>query len=215
MGNFYDITGNRYGRLIVIERVNQISKKTTRWLCLCDCGKKIESNKNNLINGHTKSCGCLSRDTKLGRATRTTHGQSRTRLYHIWQSMKQRCCDKNVKEYALYGARGIGICEEWLTFENFYKWASSGYESKLTIDRIDNNGNYEPSNCRWATVADQNRNKRNNHIICIHGEKKCLSDWSRDLNIPKSTIINRLNRGMPCEDALKMPPMRIRHKERS
>lgn len=204
MGVFYDITGNRYGRLTVIKRVPNTLPRTTRWLCKCDCGKLHEVNKNMLVNGHTQSCGCLARELFMHNKLRETHNESRTRLYRVWQSMKQRCYDKSTNAYEYYGGRGITVCDDWLRYENFSEWAhKSGYAENLTIDRIDNNKGYGPDNCRWATIKEQNRNKRTSHIIEFNGAKECLAYWSEKLNIPMSTMVNRINRGCTPEQVLE------------
>lgn len=203
MGAFYDITGNKYGRLTVIKRIPNTLERTTRWLCKCDCGKLHEVNKNMLINGTTQSCGCYARELFMGNKLKETHDESRTRLYRVWQSMKQRCYDKNTNGYKDYGARGITVCEEWLKYENFSKWAKeNGYQDNLTIDRKDNSKGYSPDNCRWLTIKEQNRNKRYNHIIELNGEKHCMGYWSEKLKIPMSTIVNRTNRGCTPEEIL-------------
>jgi hypothetical protein len=203
MGAFYDITGNKYGKLTVIKRIPNISARTTRWLCKCDCGKLHEVNKNNLINGKVSSCGCYAKELMTRNKYRETHSQSRTRLYFIWQGMKQRCFDKNVKEYRRYGAKGITVCNEWMRFENFYQWAMlNGYTDNLSIDRIDGRKNYEPLNCRWVSQKKQNRNKLNNRILELDGVEKCVGEWCEIYNLPMSTVINRLNRGCAPEEAL-------------
>lgn len=153
-----DLTGQRYGRLTVVER--DFSKRTTAWKCICDCGNTtVVTSKNLRTKGYsTKSCGCLNR---LGNPT---HKLSRTRLYNIYYSMKKRCYKEHDEHYKYWGARGITICDEWLGkngFVNFYNWAmENGYSSELSIDRINNDGNYEPSNCRWATPYEQVHNRR-------------------------------------------------------
>lgn len=197
------MTGKRFGRLTAIKTAPRKKSNTTRWECKCDCGRIIQTTRTSLIRGKSKSCGCYAVEKSTGNKYRETHGQSYTRLYAIWQGMKQRCYDKNTEGYAIYGKKGIEICDEWLKFENFYKWAKgSGYSEDLTIDRIDNLKGYSPSNCRWATVKEQNRNKRKNRIIEKDGEAHCVGYWSEKLNIPMSTIINRLNRGCTAEEAL-------------
>lgn len=153
-----DLTGQRYGRLVVIER--DFTKKTTAWKCQCDCGNiTIVTTKNLRQKGFsTKSCGCLNREGN------PIHRQSRTRLYNIYQSMKKRCYNSQDEHFKYWGARGIKICDEWLGktgFQNFYEWSmANGYEEHLTIDRKNNDGNYEPSNCRWATAYEQVHNRR-------------------------------------------------------
>lgn len=196
MGAFVDITGHKYGRLTVIRQVPNQRKSTTRWLCKCECGKYKEIDKNNLLNGHTSSCGCYALEKIKNNEYGLIHGKSRTRIYSIWQSMKQRCFDTNTSEYKYYGMRGITVCNEWLDFPCFADWArTSGYKKDLTIDRIDCDGNYSPDNCRWATIKEQNRNKTTTIYLAKNGVSKSMGEWSELLGIPMSTMANRRNRG--------------------
>ena len=150
MGNAKDLTGLRYGRLVAIERAPNSKSGRTVWKCRCDCGNEKCVLETALQQGLTKSCGCLR------------PGLRNTRLYSIWSHMKQRCENPNSNRFCYYGARGIVVCSEWKDdFLAFYQWAmNNGYDDALSIDRIDTNGNYEPSNCRWATATMQNRNRR-------------------------------------------------------
>lgn len=159
-----DISGNRYGRLIVLSLHEVIDGKTI-WKCICDCGKVKNIHRYHLTTGNTKSCGCLGRE----RPHLTKHGESGTKFYRIWEGMKQRCLNSNFKQAKDYAGRGIKICDEWLSYENFAKWAKqAGYRSGLTLDRKDNDGNYEPSNCRFVTHAV---NSRNNRLTKLNWEK--------------------------------------------
>lgn len=136
------------------------------------------------------------------------HGMTRTRLYRIWQAMKTRCYNQNFTHYKHYGGRGISICDEWLNdFQAFYDWSMShGYSDDLTIDRIDNDGNYEPSNCRWATKEQQVNNCRHCHYITFNGETHSLSEWSKILNISRAVLNNRINKyGYSVERAFTEP----------
>ena len=195
MGKFIDISGNKYGKLTVIEKVNKENKNITYWLCECECGNKKTISKPNLTTGHSKSCGCLAIESATGNKYGLKHNESKTRLYFIWQSMKQRCYDKNVNGYKYYGLRGIEICNDWLDYEKFSEWSKgNGYKNNLSIDRIDVNGNYEPENCRFITAKQQNRNKTTSVFITYFGIKKCVSEWSEILGIPQTTIHNRMKK---------------------
>lgn len=204
--SFIDISGNRYGRLVAI---NPIRKNNgIYWVCKCDCGNTTEVLPQHLNRGLIRSCGCLRKDVSSKKNKK--HGMSKTRIYKEWKGIKERCLNKNNHAYKNYGGRGITICDEWLGengFENFYGWAmKNGYSDDLTIDRINVNGDYEPSNCRWATMKEQQNNKRNNHIISLNGEEHTISEWSRITGINKETIEARENRyGYTDEEALMIP----------
>lgn len=137
--------------------------------------------------------------------TKKRHGQYGTRLYHIWSNMEQRCSNPKYREFYNYGGRGITVCGEWENFLAFYEWAlSSGYDDKLSIERIDNDGNYEPSNCRWATRREQSLNRRSNRFYEYEGKRLSLTEWANEKQIPFSTLWNRLNKGWSIDEALTL-----------
>lgn len=164
MGKLIDLTGQRFGRLVVLgidsKYIAPCGKRDAKWRCQCDCGKETTVIGRNLLSGRTRSCGCLHRELLSERDT--VHGERFTRLYRIWSGMKSRCYIPSSTSYPWYGARGIAVCAEWKnSFVSFKNWAMShGYQDDLTIDRINVDGNYEPDNCRWVTAEEQQHNKR-------------------------------------------------------
>lgn len=209
MGKFIDLTGMRFNRLIVIERVSNVGRDPA-WLCRCDCGKTIRVTSGHLKSGHTKSCGCYRSDVIVCQGHKNaTHGMKGSRLYRIWVGMKTRCLNSNMPYYKNYGGRGITICEEWLEFEPFRDWAlANGYRDDLTIDRLDVNGNYCPSNCAWKTPKEQGNNTRFNRYIEYSGKRMTLKQWSESTGIKATTISERLRRGWSIEDSLTTPVQR-------
>lgn len=207
MGSFKDLTGMKFGRLTVIKRTESDKHGHAKFLCKCECKNECVVSGDNLKRNHTISCGCYREERTI--QARTIHGKTNTRLYRIYTGMKTRCYDVNNKNYKNYGARGITICKEWLeNFMSFYNWAMlNGYHDDLSIDRINVNGNYEPSNCRWATREEQANNTTKNHHIEYDGEIKTLEKWSETVGINKSLIYRRLENGWGVEKALIEKPI--------
>ena len=207
-----DLTGMRFGHLTVISEAEcarrSNGKPRRKWNCICDCGKSVVVFGENLARGNTKSCGCFKAEIISEKLT--THGDTDSRLYNVWCAIKRRCYNSHVQEYYRYGGRGIRMCEEWrLSYESFKEWAmKNGYDpcakrGECTIDRIDNDGNYEPENCRWVTQRDQMNNVSYNRVFTYRGETHTIAEFSRMYNIPYSRLQQRLTiYGYDIEKAL-------------
>ena len=210
MPKFKNLTGLKFGKLTVIELDSSYTKKHKKWFCECDCGNFTSVFGTNLKQGVTTSCGCQSSRNNARELVKvnTTHGLSRSKIYRIYHTMKNRCYKKSSKPYNDYGGRGIIICNEWLSdFESFRNWAiSNSYEEGLTLERIDVNGNYEPSNCKWITQSEQCNNKRTTLYATIKGETKTLKEWSLLSGIKYNTLHTRKRvYGWDDEDLLRKP----------
>ncbi len=194
-----DLSGKRFGRLVAISCAGKNKYNKTLWLCKCDCGNEKAIALDQLTSGGTRSCGCLEYENRqmFGTRSKRTHEQTKTRLYRIWLGMKTRCYNKNDAHWKDYGSRGISVCEEWRNgFEAFRDWAlKNGYDESLTIDRIDPNGGYAPSNCRWVTPADQQRNKRSNKYYTFRGKTQLIPAWAKEFGVTDSTLRSRIRRG--------------------
>jgi len=191
-----DLTGRRFGRLVVLHDTSERKSGNGVWRCRCDCGNKVNVVGCSLTSGYTTSCGCYNRECVA--EANTTHGMTQHGewhpVYRAWFNMLQRCENPNNKRYKDYGGRGIAVCDEWHSAERFIGWAlASGWEKGLSIDRIDNNGNYEPDNCRWVTRKVQSRNKRSNHLVAFNGRTQCLTNWAEETKILRSTLYTRIN----------------------
>ena len=200
-----DITGQRFGKYTVISRVENNKHDMAMWLCQCDCGTQKIVMGSSLRRGLILSCGCYHKE-KVSQL-QTTHGQSKTRLFHLWQSIKARCNNPNNKHYSYYGGRGISLCPEWESdFSRFAEWAhNNGYDDTLTIDRIDPDKGYEPSNCKWSTRQEQQSHLRNCRIFEINGVSHPLNTWCKIYNMPHETVRKRLEKGWDIEKALSTP----------
>ena len=174
--------------------------------CTCICGNSKDVLLYSILGGNTKSCGCYN--SRLTKERNTKHSlasrEKRDRLYNIWLDMRKRCYTQTSKSYVNYGGRGIKVCDEWDDYLSFRSWAlNNKYNDKLSLDRINVNGNYEPDNCRWADNYTQARNKRNSHFLNYNGKCLTISEWSRELGISRGTILQRLTKGKPLKDVLK------------
>ena len=206
-----DITGQRFGELTAIRfdhRDNSDRNKPHYWVFRCDCGNEIVARKSAVASGNTLRCKDCS--SKRRSQLNKTHGMTKTRLYRIWAGIVGRCNSTATTSWNRYGAKGISVCEEWLTFENFRDWAfANGYNDSLTIDRINPIGNYEPSNCRWANTREQANNKQKTLWIEYHGQRMPLSYWADSLGINYHTLYDRLYlHGWSVEKAFTMPVRR-------
>ena len=202
--------GERYGRLTIIREVEPAGsshKRVRRFLCRCDCGNEIICRLPNLKSGTTKSCGCYRKFVSSNR--RDCHHLKNTRIYRIWCGMKRRCYNKHNEHFDRYGGRGIIVCDEWKTdFMNFYDWAmSNGYDDKLSIDRINNEGNYEPSNCRWENQKQQIVNSTATIKCSLGGNIVSLSDIADILGVSFKRIrriVYMLNNGYDMNEILSL-----------
>lgn len=184
-----DLIGKHFGKLLVLEKLKRQNDSHPYYKCVCECGNTTIVRSNALTCGNTKTCGCSRHESK-----NTTHQMSKTRIYKIWTGMKQRCYNRKSKAYDRYGGRGICMCKEWVNdFEPFFKWSlNNGYSKCLSIDRIDVDGNYEPSNCRWASDKQQSDNKRCNINITMNGKTQDLQQWCDEYGINRSTVNTRV-----------------------
>jgi len=196
-----DMIGKKFGRLTCMKLVGR-GDHGFRYRFRCEDGVEIEARGNNVRSGHTTSCGCLA--VELVSKRMTTHGRTMTSEYKTWKGMTQRCSNPKDKRYSDYGGRGIKVCQRWKCFENFLEDMGLRPSAAHSIERENNDGNYEPGNCRWATAAEQSRNRRGNTRITYNGETRILADWADYFGIKRSTMRGRLGR-MSFEAAVAMP----------
>ena len=210
-GQIKDRTGMRYGKLTVLhradDRIEPSGRKTVMWKCKCDCGNESIVSGGHLNSGTTKSCGCLQLETSH---KKRKHGMNGTRIHHIYLNMKYRCYKETSSRYKDYGGRGIKVCDEWLGedgFLNFYNWSiANGYNDSLSIDRIENDGNYEPSNCRWTTIDVQENNKRGLKYFDIGNGRETLMQICKRLGKNYNSVQAKIYRGKTIEEALELKP---------
>lgn len=206
--------GKRFGKLVAIGRVAKKVKSqfVTFYLCHCECGNYKLIRDGSLNNGVTKSCGCMHKEGVKNRMTK--HGMRYEPLYHVWHGMIDRCVNKKCKGYKYYGGRGISVCIEWLSdISCFIKWCkSNGWKKGLDIDRINNNGNYSPGNCRFVTKKINSRNKRNNRLLIYKGNEYCMADLADKYNISYKNLSERIYRGWSVKDAVEIPVKKYRRR---
>ena len=201
--NFVDISGLKFGRLTVIAYIGRDDRNHATWSAKCECGNSINVTGTHLRSGNTKSCGCNRIEMAI-KATKT-HGMSNSPTYATWKSIKRRCLNKNTADYKNYGGRGIKVCDRWLnSFKDFLSDMGEKPE-RLSIERINGNGNYELSNCKWATRTEQNNNTRASVFIEHGGYKKTIAEWGRSTGINASAIGRRLRSGWSINEALETP----------
>lgn len=211
MSKLKNLENEKFGRLTVVE-LSKSKNGKAYWLCKCDCGNTRVINGYKLRSGETKSCGCLRKETTS--KMRKTHGITKKSLHNAWINMKTRCNNPKYNEYERYGGRGISYCKEWESFDNFMYWAiQNGYQelkdkngrTQLTLDRIDNNGNYCPENCRWVTALEQSRNKSNNKRYEYKGKMYCLSQLAEISFVNVDTLRRRIKNGFSIDKAVETP----------
>ena len=201
--NFKDITGMTFNRLTVLHLQPYVKYGRSVWRCICSCGNEVDVTGKDLRTGAVKSCGCL----RIDKPNRRTHGMANTPIYRKWSLMKTRCNNPNRDHYKWYGDKGIEVCAEWQNFENFYSWAmQNGYSDDLTIERIDINKGYNPSNCKWIPLKQQAFNKSNTRRLTFNGRTQSLTEWSIELGWKPWVLSTRLNKyHWSVEKALTTP----------
>ncbi len=203
-----NLAGHSFGRLRAVA-VDRIENGYAYWRCECICGTIKTVRGTSLSSGEVRSCGCLHREQashniRLAVAKNTHTGLSRSPTYTAWYNMKDRCLDPTAVSYAMYGGRGIKVCDRWLEFENFL--ADMGLKPpRMTLERVNSDGHYEPKNCRWATVTEQANNRRSSRLLTYRGRTETTANWARLLNLPHNVLRGRISRGWPVDRALTTP----------
>jgi hypothetical protein len=198
---FKDIEGQRFTRWVVLGYAGQNERKASLWYCRCDCGTVRIVKSNDLLSNKSKSCGCLQHEITAERNYK--HGLATAPEHQIWTQMKVRCNNPKNKGYKNYGGRGIKVCERWQkSFADFISDMGQRPSPNHSIERIDNDGDYEPQNCKWATYTEQANNTRNNHFLTFNGETLTINQWARKLGIDRRVLTSRLIRGWSVERVL-------------
>ena len=217
MSKRLDLTGKRFGKLIVLS-FSHSEKGFTYWNCKCDCGneKIIRGTYLTSRTKPTKSCGCLIKEVvsnNLPEHRCVTHSMSKTKFYNVWNSMVMRCTNPKSKSYQRYGGRGIQVCERWRNFKNFYDDMFEGYKEGLSIDRINNDGNYYPNNCEWKNRKQQANNRSSNNLLPYKNKEYTLMEASEKFNIPYCTLKRRIYKGWSIEKAIETPLRKDRRRK--
>lgn len=203
-----NLIGKKFGRWTVSSRSKTRLHNQVYWRCVCSCGSVKDVNGGSLRSGVSMSCGCYNLEKIMLRNTK--HGRYGCGSYTSWANMIQRCTNKKNPGYKNYGGRGIGVCKRWLTFQNFYQ-DMGDRPPKKEIDRINNNGDYGPTNCRWVNKKTQNRNRRNNKYLVCSGENKLIAEWADIFQIDKNKIIWRIKNGWTAEEAVTFKSGRFKN----
>jgi len=203
-----DLTGRKFGRLTVLARAANRGIVVC-WICRCDCGNNTTVRSASLKKGMTKSCGCLYAET-VGKWNIKHSGEGSVE-YRVWASMKNRCYNPHSEKYPMYGGRGIFVCQEWRDdFVRFYTDMGPRPSAKHSIERIDNDGPYSPHNCRWATMIEQQNNRRSNRMFTYQGKTLSVAAWAREIGVPKTRLYDRLELGWPIARVLTEPCRKYR-----
>lgn len=199
----HELTNKTFGKLKVLKIHSRDKHKHLRWLCKCECGNEVVVLSDNLLRSHTTSCGCerIRRNSEVHRI----HGKTNTREYVAWINMLNRCEDPKNKRYDRYGGRGISVCEKWHTFNGFWEDMEEGYAENLTIDRINGDGNYQKSNCKWSTITEQANNTSTNRLVTVDGITDTVANLCRRFEMKYTTAIQRLSNGWSADKAFKTP----------
>lgn len=210
MGKLVNLVGRKYTRLIVLYFVGHDKYKQRLYECRCDCGKIVIAVSGGLTSGNTKSCGCYKRDVLIQHKTKHNYSGKNSKEYNAWGNIKSRCSNPNRADYKNYGGRGIKICDRWMnSFENFLADIGRAPSQKHSIERKDNDGNYEPNNAFWATKDQQSNNKRTNVVISYNGKTQTLTQWCRELNVDYDSMQARIKTyGWSIEEAFTIPVCR-------
>lgn len=204
MPKFIDLAGQTFNRLTVLKRAKNDKRKRTLWKCKCICGETVIIRGTHLISGATKSCGCLKNE-KI-KVLNLTHGMTKTPEYRCWRHIMIRCYNPSCATFKDYGGRGITVCDEWRhDFMAFYDHVGNRPSQQHSIDRIRNNGNYEPDNTRWTLPVTQANNRKSNHLITLYGWTLTISNWSRFVGLKQETIRYRIKHGWPLSKAIFQP----------